>query len=817
MKKLDQTRLTRILAQIITCLVVLTASAQAQDGTLKGKLQTSDGKPAEGVNVQLKEIKKGTITAADGSYSLTKLPAGKYTLVISFVGLQTIQRPIEVRDAQTVESDFILVENEGELTEIVITSSRSLNEKPVSIGKLPIKPFDLPQSITVVGRDVLERQQVLHLSDALQNVNGVYLMGATGGFQEEIAARGFSFGSSNTFKNGVRFNNAVMPEFSSVEKVEFLKGGSAILYGNVTAGGVMNIVTKKPKFDRGGEISFRTGSYDFYKPSIDIYGSLNANQSAAFRLNTTYEKAGSFRDFVKSERLYINPSLLFKIGAKTELLVESDYLSDKRTPDYGTGAINYEVADVPRNYFLGVTWGYNNVKQATATATVTHHLNQNWQLKTTLGYQNYNSDLFAAARPNSNSFFVQPNGTWIRGLQKTKSEENYYLAQVDLSGKFHTGKVGHIVLVGADADKYKTQGTTFETNTYNNALSNSSIKGKNIYDTINIFDPYGSQYSKRNDIPYLASNLRTTTPINRAGVYVQDLVSITSQLKFLAGVRYSYQENGRASVDTLAKGKTGFVKSYTTGAFSPRLGLVYQPLKTISLFASYTNNFSPNTGVDTSNSPLKPSIIDQYELGVKSDLFKGLLSVNVTGYRIVNSDFALAVLNPPASVPTARELVGEVTSKGVEVDITTKSIHGLFFIGGYSYNDTRYTKSNKHNSSVKEGDRLRYNPSHTANASVHYVFPATTLLHGFSVGAGAFYVGDRVAGRNNTATNPTYKLMPVPDYTLLDLSAGYSAGKYSVRFKLSNVFNTLSYNVHDDNSVNPIAPRQFAATVAYRL
>ena len=324
MRKLCKTRLGKRFVQLITCLVVLTASAQAQDGQLRGKLQTSDGKPAEGVNVQLKEIKKGAITNADGSYTIYKIPAGKYTLVISYVGLQTIQRVVEVGNGQTVESDFVLQENEGELSEIVITSSRSLNEKPVSVGKLPIKPFDLPQSITIVGRDVLERQQVLHLSDALQNVNGVYLMGTTGGFQEEIAARGFSLGSSNTFKNGVRFNNAIMPEFSSVEKVEFLKGGSAILYGNVTAGGVMNIITKKPKFDRGGEISFRTGSYDFYKPSIDIYGSLNANQSIAYRLNTTYEKAGSFRDFVNSERLYINPSLLFKIGAKTELLVESD-------------------------------------------------------------------------------------------------------------------------------------------------------------------------------------------------------------------------------------------------------------------------------------------------------------------------------------------------------------------------------------------------------------------------------------------------------------------------------------------------------------
>jgi iron complex outermembrane receptor protein len=301
------------------------------------------------------------------------------------------------------------------------------------------------------------------------------------------------------------------------------------------------------------------------------------------------------------------------------------------------------------------------------------------------------------------------------------------------------------------------------------------------------------------------------------GVYLQDLVSIRSKIKFLAGVRYSNQQNERATIDTLAKNTKGYVNAYTTNAFSPRVGLVYQPTKTVSIFASYTNNFSPNTGVDTANKPLKPSIIDQYELGTKTDLFNKLLSVNITGYVIVNSDFALAVINPPASVPNARELVGEVTSKGVELDIATKFIHGFSFIAGYSYNDTRYTKSNNANSSVKEGDRLRYNPSHTANASLYYVFSNDNLLKGFSLGAGAFYVGNRVAGRNTTATNPTYKLMPLPDYTLIDLSAGYSADKYAVRFKLSNVFDELSYNVHDDNSVNPIAPRQFAASFSYKF
>ena len=72
------------------------------------------------------------------------------------------------------------------------------------------------------------------------------------------------------------------------------------------------LVTKQPKFKSGGEISVRTGSYDLYKPAIDFYGPVSS--SIAYRINGTYETAGSFRDNVSSKRYYVNPSLLFKLG-----------------------------------------------------------------------------------------------------------------------------------------------------------------------------------------------------------------------------------------------------------------------------------------------------------------------------------------------------------------------------------------------------------------------------------------------------------------------------------------------------------------------
>lgn len=793
---------------IIICCSV---SSYAQNGSLKGTITTSNGKVAPYVNIVVKESGKGAVSSEEGAYLIGGIKAGDYTVIVSFTGLKTIEQRLHINAGQVTVNNFMLEETSQQLQEVFVRARRGINDVAAAAGKISIAPRDLPQSIQIVDKKILERQQVLRLSDALQNVTGVYLMGTTGGYQEEIAARGYAFGSSNTFKNGARFNNGAMPEMSGVEKVEFLKGGSAILFGNVAAGGIMNIVTKKPKFDNGGEVSFRTGSYDFYKPSLDIYGAFNSNNKAAYRFNTTYEKSGSFRDKVSSERFYVNPSFLFKLGNKTDLLVEGDYLKDNRTPDFGIGAVNYEVAAVPRNRFLGVNWGYNNAEQITGTATITHHLNANWQLRGMYSYQKYDAELFAAARPAN----IQTDGTWVRGLQKSKTGEQYNIGQLDLNGKFNTGRIAHNLLFGADADAYKTIVNTYNVTSFNNALANSSIKNKNIYDTVNIYDE--ATFNKRQDIPYLPVDRITTTPVMRYGIYVQDLIALTGKIKLLAGVRYSNQYNKTATVDTVAKNTSGTVAAYRTDAFSPRLGIVYQPWKQLSVFASYTNNFSVNTGRDIYDQALKPSVIKQYEAGAKTDLLNGLLSVNATVYKIVNDNFAQTALfladGTANNNSNIKELAGEVTSKGVEVELATRPLYGFSFLAGYSYNDTRYTKSNTY----KLNDRLRYNPAHTANANIYYAFSATSALRGFNIGAGSYYVGNRMAGRNTTAANPGYKLMALPDYFLFDASAGYELNNFSVRLKLTNLFNQLSYNVHDDNSVNPIAPRQFAATFAYKF
>jgi iron complex outermembrane receptor protein len=113
-------------------------------------------------------------------------------------------------------------------------------------------------------------------------------------------------------------------------------------------------------------------------------------------VNASYEKANSFRDNVRVERFYANPSFLLKVSARTEVLVEADYITDRRTSDYGTGAINYTIAAIPRNTFLGAPWSYNQSEQKTATITTTHRLSANWELKNITNYSNYTNDLCGA-------------------------------------------------------------------------------------------------------------------------------------------------------------------------------------------------------------------------------------------------------------------------------------------------------------------------------------------------------------------------------------------------------------------------------------
>jgi iron complex outermembrane receptor protein len=806
------------LAFIMTMLFCIAfAYADGPNGKITGQIKTSDGKPALGVMVSIKELNRSSITDENGTYNLQTIKPGNYTLSVSLIGAKAAEKTVTVLANKTTVGDFILAESSTALNEVNIHAGRTLNRRPVTFNKSGISPMDLPQSTDVVSNRVIEDQQINTLGQAVRNGSGVTLTQTRGGVGETFTARGYSIGigggAGSIFQNGVLVNTAGFPEASALESIEILKGSAALLYGNVSGGLVINMITKKPKFENGGEVSMRYGSYNDYKPMFDIYGPISGN--LAFRTIATFENADSYRNHVKTEHTYVNPSLLFNLDKTTTMILEGDFLKSNLTPDWGVGSLNNGQAipvTVPRSQYINTAWAYSHMNQYTGSLTINHNFNEAWKLNFISSAQSTDIDSYGSSLPNTGNAI----GDWNSGLARANTHEGDYTAQVNTTGKFKTGSIGHQVLVGIDAAKVI------------NITNGFGINGQNIstyvYDQINTIDL--NKFVQRTDIPNALDTARTAAPVYRFGTYVQDLISLTDKFKVLGGVRWSWQQTNQTAISFLQKGTTGSgtaIARYDQ-AFSPKVSLIYEPATTTSIYAGYSNNFILNSGTDVNTGQgLKPSILDQYEAGIKNVFFDGKLSANFSIYRIINDN--LAIVSPYKadgvtvnSDNTLKTFSGQTTSDGFEIDITGYMSKNLYFIAGYSYNNARYTKTSGLKGSNITSEQLVINPKNTADASLFYTF-SNPGLKGFKVGASVFYTGSRFAGYNNTIgqAQAYSRLLPVGGFATMDVSAGYTYKRISILAQISNITNTFNYLIHDNYSITPIAAREFLTTLSFKF
>ncbi len=679
--------------------------------------------------------------------------------------------------------------------------------RPMST-KSNLTVMETPQPIAIVTHEIIEQQQAKQLSDVIKNVNGIYLTSARGGSQDSFGGRGFTFGNDNIFKNGAKVNSGIFPEVTGLERVEVLKGANAMLYGNVGPGGIINMITKKPRFEFGGMAGFSAGSWNSYKPTIDIYGPISKN--IAFRVNGAYEYAESFRDLVESKKNYFNPSFAFNISDNTQLIVEADYLYQTFTPDFGIGSVTDNATgvsrlatEIRRNQFLGTNWQYQTNQQATTDVVLNHQFNKQWSLNAVASYQNYTKDYFSTERiqwmydSSKNNF----NPSWSRSLGRNYTEQNYTSLQINVNGEFNTGSFNHKVLLGTDGDYGQAD-------TYAYKIDAST--------PVVLYLNNPSSWTNEGPMPNTARSSRNRIDTKRYGFYAQDLISITKQFKVLAGLRWSSIQNKDTKVKNFAMNlETPTPNSGNKEtALSPKVGLIYNPNENLSVFATYTNSFAPNTGFDEAGNALKASTVDQYEIGIKKNLWSNALGVNLTAYQIVNRDTYTAPYLPTGTVALYRVYAGSVRSTGLELDITGNPTKNLSLIGGLSYNKTVYTDTP--GNGFVENQRLVRTPALTANASVFYTF--TEFVKGFKIGATAFYTGDRKAGWNDVkGQKQATRMIDVNGFTTVDLSLGYEWKKFMIQARVGNLFDVVNYNVHENYSVNPITPRNYYFTLTYKL
>ncbi|ESA33617.1 hypothetical protein N836_20825 [Leptolyngbya sp. Heron Island J] len=621
--------------------------------------------------------------------------------------------------------------------------------------------LDIPQAVQVIPEQVLDDRQVSDLDEALENVSGVVADNSEGA-GVEFSLRGFQ--GARVLRNG--FNVAggdplssilALPEVANLEQIEVLKGPSSILYGEIQPGGVINLVTKRPTAEPLYNLELQAGSLSFFRPQLDI--SDQVAPDVRYRLNFLVEWDDGFRDFDQEiEREFVAPVVTWDIGDNTNLTVDLEYLTDERPFDTGLLAVGDDVIDVPQDRVVGELEDVVERSFFSTGYELNHRFSENWSVRNAFRYssQNYDSNAFFPL------VFDETTGLVARLNSATDWYQDYAGVQTDLVGKFETGSIDHTLLLGLDYSRSRADIV---------ALIDPPIPTN--LAPINIFDPvYGLAQRRSFDELSAAARIQEVNT-TRFGVFLQDQISFSDALKLVAGIRYETVEqdltNGQALFDPLGRSVSQNVDDFT-----PRLGLVYQPIPELAIYGSYSRSFVPSGSTDIAGDFLAPEEGEGYEIGLKTELWDQRLIATLAYFDITKRNVATPDPDAPAFL-NAAIATGEQRSQGLELDIAGEILPGWNLIANYAYTDARITEDNQ----FPEGNGLVGIPEHSAGLWTTYTFQ-TGALEGLGFGLGFNYVGERPGDLADS--------FRLDDYFTTDAAISYGQENWQLALNFKNLF-----------------------------
>ncbi|NJR65934.1 MAG: TonB-dependent receptor plug domain-containing protein [Leptolyngbyaceae cyanobacterium CRU_2_3] len=306
-----------------------------------------------------------------------------------------------------VTSDHATQQSRQEPLQIVVTDELEAgysvpNASSATRTNTPIR--DVPASIQVVPQQVIEDQQATRLEEALRNVSGVTFQGTNFGRTSDFAIRGLGGGFSTApiLRDGFRVYSFAQgfPELANLERIEVLKGPASILYGDIQPGGAINLVTKQPLNQPFYEAELQVGNRELIRPRFDLTGPLTPDGSLLYRLNGLYQHDQSFRDFsTDRDRLFIAPTLTWRMSPDTDLQVSLDYVYDSLPADSGIPAYRGEVAPIPRSRIINEPDGTVTNESLSTGYNLEHRFSDDWRLRNAFRYIHSSYDYNIIALP----------------------------------------------------------------------------------------------------------------------------------------------------------------------------------------------------------------------------------------------------------------------------------------------------------------------------------------------------------------------------------------------------------------------------------
>lgn len=781
-------------------LLLVTSVSFAQTGGIKGIIKTSDGVPVELAMVAIKGV-ANTGTDKEGQYLLKNIPAGTYTIAARLVGLNSVSQNVIVNKGETIIVNLTFTASSQQLKEVIVSGGKT-NKFAVKesnfVAKMPLKNLENPQVYSVVSKELMAEQQITNYDDALKNVPGIDKLwsstGRSGDGAGYFSLRGFAV--QPTLVNGLPGLTNGSLDVSNVERIEVLKGPSGTLFGSslISYGGLINTVTKQPFDGTATDVTYTAGSYGLNRITADFNTALDKDHKVLFRVNAAYHDENSFQDAGFKKTRFIAPSLSYKVNDRLSFLLNTQFLSAEGTNptmlffDRSTALKVNTLAGL--NYDPKQSFTNNNLSIKTPVASMQAQMNykisDQWNSQTVVSRGTAKSDGYYSYLYES-SKSVAGSSKFDRYISDQNSTTETTDIQQNFTGDFHIGGMRNRIVAGLDY------------------FNRTFIDNSSAYAGLGLVTLGGTDtgvLTKQNaDAAIAAANSYNNSNTNQQvySAYVSDVLNFTPALSGMFSLRVDRFQNGGQTAAAADR--------YSQTALSPKFGLVYQVLKDkLSVFGNYMNGFTnvppANVSIDgiSSTKTFKPEHANQWETGVKTDLFEGKLTASLSYYDI---RVANVILNSGQNDVSQG---GKNFSKGFEVEIQANPFPGFNINAGYSKNTSKLTGA----SADYEGRRPESaGPEDLVNAWFSY-----KIRNGSAKGLG-FGFGGNYAGKNLILNRATTGVFTLPSYTILSASVSYGVKAFTFAFKMDNLTNKEYYKGW--STIEPMRPRTASGTISYHF
>jgi len=628
-------------------------------------------------------------------------------------------------------SDQVVVLNPFDVTGSADRGYQTANASGATKTNTPI--IDLAFSIQELNPEFIQDVDPKDIYDAARYVSSV----ARGDTRvDSLTIRGFTAALSND--GLLYFGENILTDPANIERMEVIKGASAVLYGSAAAGGLINVIHKTANDERQDSLELETGSYSFYRGVLDSNIPIlkTGDTELDYRLIVSGQDSRDYQDFYHVERYLISNNLDFKVGPNTDIKLRVDYTdlwginNPSLTYDYN-GVLLHESDSFYRGE-PSIDWQHNHY--LTAQLTAEERFSEDWALKVSSSYRR---EVFTNTPPTDPT-------QWVRYEQIIPNIIDASIDEADLVGNFKIGPTKHQLLLGVfgSVEQNPTGNYRYGPLTPNFNVINP-VYGPGIY-TVG---------------PLVASALRVTFSESYDwAVFAQDQITLLNdKLILTGGGREDYNQITNTNESPLATGQLTTSQTYTKA--SPRFAALYKVTDGLSLYASYDQSFTPAPGTNSfAGAPFPPPTAVQRETGFKYAVLDGRISGSGSVFEIQRNNITTAdPINPGFLVAT-----GQVETKGWEVDSTAFITQHWQIFGGFGHYHN-YDSIDTVPANI--GEVFVGIPSWSMGAFTKYDF-AGTWLNGFSVGLGVTGMSGIAidTGINPITTKASYILNPEMAY-----------------------------------------------------